>query len=99
MAIAIVLAIGVIMPLIVGCNVRQREAIMGGEEGEGGQVVAKTGFAGFMYLERLDASFSFDGVIGAFALTNSLPIIAIGLGVATRSYRCRAAALSSAVSQ
>ena len=34
-----------------------------------------------MYLELLDASFSFDGVIGAFALTNSLPIIAIGLGV------------------
>jgi hypothetical protein len=56
-------------------------AIMGGEEGEGGKVVAKTGFAGFMYLELLDASFSFDGVIGAFALTNSLPIIAIGLGV------------------
>lgn len=56
-------------------------AILGGEEGEGGKVVAKTGFAGFMYLELLDASFSFDGVIGAFALTNSLPIIAIGLGV------------------
>ena len=34
-----------------------------------------------MYLELLDASFSFDGVIGAFALTTSLPIIAIGLGV------------------
>lgn len=44
-------------------------------------MVAKTGFAGFMYLELLDASFSFDGVIGAFALTTSLPIIAIGLGV------------------
>jgi len=56
-------------------------AIMGGEEGEGGRMVAKTGFAGFMYLELLDASFSFDGVIGAFALTTSLPIIAIGLGV------------------
>lgn len=56
-------------------------AIMGGEPGEGGKVVAKTGFAGFMYLELLDASFSFDGVIGAFALTTSLPIIAIGLGV------------------
>ncbi|WP_068634839.1 DUF475 domain-containing protein [Thauera butanivorans] len=56
-------------------------AILGGEEGEGGKVAAKTGFAGFMYLELLDASFSFDGVIGAFALTTSLPIIAIGLGV------------------
>ncbi len=56
-------------------------AIMGGEPGEGGKVAAKTGFAGFMYLELLDASFSFDGVIGAFALTTSLPVIAIGLGV------------------
>ena len=29
----------------------------------------------------LDASFSFDGVIGAFALTNNLMLIAIGLGI------------------
>lgn len=35
----------------------------------------------FLYLEVLDASFSFDGVVGAFALTNNLFIIAIGLGV------------------
>lgn len=35
----------------------------------------------FLYLEVLDASFSFDGVLGAFAITNSVPIIAIGLGV------------------
>ena len=43
--------------------------------------VAKTGFGAFLYLEVLDASFSFDGVIGAFALTNNLIIIAIGLGI------------------
>ncbi len=42
--------------------------------------VAKAGFAGFMYLEVLDASFSFDGVIGAFAITNIIWIMAIGLG-------------------
>jgi hypothetical protein len=41
----------------------------------------KSGAASFMYLELLDASFSFDGVIGAFALSNNLFIIAIGLGV------------------
>ncbi|MDB5184644.1 MAG: hypothetical protein JWN38_452 [Candidatus Saccharibacteria bacterium] len=35
----------------------------------------------FVYLEILDASFSFDGVLGAFAITNSVPLIAIGLGV------------------
>jgi hypothetical protein len=35
----------------------------------------------FLYLEVLDASFSFDGVVGAFALTNNLFIITIGLGI------------------
>ena len=43
--------------------------------------LAQTGAASFLYLEVLDASFSFDGVIGAFALSNNLFIIAIGLGV------------------
>jgi uncharacterized protein len=41
----------------------------------------RAGMAGFLYLNVLDASFSFDGVIGAFALTNELFIIALGLGV------------------
>ncbi|MEP2551208.1 MAG: DUF475 domain-containing protein, partial [Marinomonas sp.] len=36
---------------------------------------------GFLYLEVLDASFSFDGVIGAFALSNNMIIIALGLSV------------------
>ncbi|HXH29329.1 MAG TPA: DUF475 domain-containing protein [Bacteriovoracaceae bacterium] len=35
----------------------------------------------FLYLEVLDASFSFDGVVGAFAITSNLFIIMIGLGV------------------
>ena len=39
------------------------------------------GLASFVYLNVLDASFSFDGVIGAFALTNNLFVIAIGLGI------------------
>lgn len=38
-------------------------------------------FASFMYLEVLDASFSFDGVIGAFAITSSVLLIIAGLGV------------------
>jgi uncharacterized protein len=41
----------------------------------------RSGIAGFIYLEVLDASFSFDGVIGAFALTSNIFIIMIGLGV------------------
>jgi hypothetical protein len=43
--------------------------------------VVRSGAASFLYLEVLDASFSFDGVIGAFALSNNLFIIAIGLGI------------------
>ncbi|MFZ2099939.1 MAG: DUF475 domain-containing protein [Oricola sp.] len=39
------------------------------------------GLGAFLYLEMLDASFSFDGVIGAFALTRNLFLIAIGLGI------------------
>jgi hypothetical protein len=45
------------------------------------QGVVQSGAASFLYLEVLDASFSFDGVIGAFALSNNMFIIAIGLGV------------------
>ncbi|WP_415183286.1 DUF475 domain-containing protein [Phaeovulum sp.] len=44
-------------------------------------LAAKAGLGGFLYLEVLDASFSFDGVIGAFALTQNLFLIAIGLGI------------------
>jgi hypothetical protein len=42
--------------------------------------VHRASAASFLYLEVLDASFSFDGVIGAFALTNNLFLIGIGLG-------------------
>ncbi len=57
-------------------------AAMGSHE-EHTKVMHKTGlaaFAAFMYLEVLDASFSLDGVIGAFAITNDVIIIMAGLG-------------------
>ncbi len=44
-------------------------------------VVIRSGLAGFLYLNVLDASFSFDGVIGAFALSNNMVIIALGLSI------------------
>ncbi len=44
------------------------------------QHVVHQGIGGFLYLELIDASFSFDGVLGAFAMTNNLFIIALGLG-------------------
>lgn len=55
-------------------------ALLDAESAASGAVV-RSGAASFLYLEVLDASFSFDGVIGAFALSNNLFVIAIGLGI------------------
>ena len=41
----------------------------------------KAGFFLFLYLEVLDATLSFDGAIGAFAITSDPIIIALGLGL------------------
>ena len=43
--------------------------------------VVRSGLGGFLYLNVLDGSFSFDGVIGAFALSNNMVVIAIGLSI------------------
>lgn len=43
--------------------------------------VVRSGGVLFVYLNILDSAFSLDGVIGAFALTTSLPIIVVGLGI------------------
>lgn len=45
------------------------------------QGVARSGAVLFIYLNLLDSAFSLDGVVGAFALTSSLPIIVVGLGI------------------
>ncbi|MCA5891826.1 DUF475 domain-containing protein [Isoptericola sp. NEAU-Y5] len=51
--------------------------------GAGAQVLlaGKAAFSMFLFLEVLDATFSFDGVIGAFAITPDPIIIALGLGI------------------
>ncbi len=51
----------------------KRAAVMGG--------AAKLGFIGFLYLELIDASFSLDGVLGAFAISKDIIIITIGLAI------------------
>ncbi|WP_425053586.1 DUF475 domain-containing protein [Psychromarinibacter sp. S121] len=48
---------------------------------EAQKTAVRGGLGAFLYLEVLDASFSFDGVIGAFALSQNLFVIAIGLGI------------------
>jgi len=46
-----------------------------------GKAVACTGLISFIYLELIDASFSLDGVLGAFALSKDIIIITIGLSI------------------
>jgi hypothetical protein len=46
-----------------------------------GKVISQGSIGGFLYLEVLDASFSFDGVIGAFAITKDVVIIMLGLAI------------------
>lgn len=46
-----------------------------------GATVKGAGFVGFLYLELIDASFSLDGVLGAFALSKDILIITIGLAI------------------
>ncbi|HNW25802.1 MAG TPA: DUF475 domain-containing protein [Candidatus Gastranaerophilaceae bacterium] len=45
------------------------------------QTVKGSGLMGFLYLELIDASFSLDGVLGAFALSKDILIITIGLSI------------------
>lgn len=49
--------------------------------GEATKSVQRSSAMLFVYLELLDASFSLDGVIGAFALSTNLIVIALGLGI------------------
>lgn len=45
------------------------------------EAVGCTGLISFIYLELIDASFSLDGVLGAFALSKDIIIISIGLAI------------------
>ncbi len=65
---------------------------MGASEDATGKIV-RSGAASFVYLEFLDASFSFDGVIGAFAITNDIVQIALGLGIGAMFVRSMTVAL------
>lgn len=58
-----------------------REPSVAGRNTKLAKATGKAGFFLFLYLEVLDASFSFDGVIGAFAITSDPIIIALGLGL------------------
>ncbi|MFI5803220.1 DUF475 domain-containing protein [Streptomyces sp. NPDC051561] len=59
----------------------EEEAKRTGKKNTGVLMAGKAAFFMFLYLEVLDASFSFDGVIGAFAVTNDIVLMALGLGI------------------
>ena len=70
--------------ILVYVGVDMISSLLEKEEEEGGNVgdmVKRGGIGGFLYLEVLDASFSFDGVIGAFAITTDVVIIMLGLAI------------------
>jgi hypothetical protein len=59
----------------------EEEAARSGKQRSAVVLVGQAAFFMFLYLEVLDASFSFDGVIGAFAITNDIVLMALGLGI------------------
>lgn len=59
----------------------EEEAKRSGKKISAVALSGKAAFFMFLYLEVLDASFSFDGVIGAFAVTNEIVLMALGLGI------------------
>ncbi|CAL9583277.1 MULTISPECIES: DUF475 domain-containing protein [Streptomyces] len=60
---------------------QEEEAARSGKKKPAIVLAGQAAFFMFLYLEVLDASFSFDGVIGAFAVTNDIVLMALGLGI------------------
>lgn len=78
-------ALGIVTYLVVhGASelfTLQYERAKKSRHGRSRRQLALAGLTSFIYLEVLDASFSLDGVIGAFAITNDVVLIAVGLGI------------------
>lgn len=66
--------IGVVLFIVI-------EGIAQSFEMQAGAGIAKSSIALFVYLNVLDAAFSLDGVVGAFAVTSNLLMIIAGLGI------------------
>ncbi|QQG38068.1 MAG: DUF475 domain-containing protein [Candidatus Kaiserbacteria bacterium] len=66
--------IGVVLFIVI-------EGVAQAFEMQAGADIAKSSIALFVYLNVLDAAFSLDGVVGAFAVTSNLLMIIAGLGI------------------
>lgn len=77
-------ALGTLTYALIQLLVRWMDSLQKNKRGSGSSPAKQVGMAAalsFLYLEILDASFSFDGVIGAFAITSDVVMIAAGLGI------------------
>lgn len=60
----------------------------GKANGEVTKNIVKGGIGGFIYIELIDASFSFDGVVASFAITSDIIVIMLGLAIGAMAVRC-----------
>lgn len=78
--ILVYLGVQVISGMLEG-DLEEQLDDQGNSTGAATSAIMRGGIIGFLYLEVLDASFSFDGVIGAFAITNDVIVIMLGLAI------------------
>ena len=67
--------------IVANLVVRGLAKALGARTEDGEKATGAAGLVLFVYLELLDASFSLDGVLGAFAISTDIVVIALGLGV------------------
>lgn len=80
-SVGIAMALGILLYAGLHSVTLVMERISEKTTGTAKQLTGLAAFTLFMYLQVLDASFSLDGVVGAFALTNQIVIIMAGLGI------------------
>ena len=78
--LSVALVVASIVGTIVHIGLELFGDYFGSKQSNTKALVGMAAFASFVYLNVLDMSFSLDGVIGAFAITNDIILIMAGLG-------------------
>jgi hypothetical protein len=73
--------IGGAVGIVANVLVQTGSKLLSDRTSDDGNASGAAGLALFLYLETLDASFSLDGVLGAFAISTDIVLISLGLGV------------------